>query len=64
MWDLEIHENYGNPRIFANDIAIVLVHDEFEFGPWVQKAILVDTSVWMKENLTFIVTGWGETKVC
>ncbi|CAH0726050.1 unnamed protein product, partial [Brenthis ino] len=62
VWDFEIHQSYGNPSLFANDIAIVLIHDEFEFGPWVQKAILVNTNVWMKENLTFIVTGWGETQ--
>lgn len=49
--------------MFANDIAIIIIHDKFVFGPQVQKATLVDTDIWMNEGEVFVASGWGETKV-
>lgn len=63
VWDFEIHQLYNQPVTFANDIAILMIHDEFQFGPLVQKAKLSNTDAWMKESTVVVVTGWGETQV-
>lgn len=63
MWDYEVHERYNIPDMFANDIAIVMIHDHFIYGKLVKKAKLINTDVWMKENTEIIAAGWGETKV-
>ncbi|XP_039763691.1 trypsin epsilon-like [Pararge aegeria] len=62
VWSFAVHEDYNVKYVFANDIAIIMIHDKFMFSPQVQKATLVDTDVWMKEKEDFIATGWGETK--
>nr|XP_026487135.1 trypsin delta-like [Vanessa tameamea] len=62
VWDFMIHEKYGENRVFANDIAVLIIHDEFNFGPEVQKIFIINTDVWMNVNETFVATGWGEYK--
>lgn len=50
--------------VFSNDIAILIIHDYFNFGTQVQKVTIIDISViWMKLNNTFVAIGWGENKV-
>lgn len=63
MWKFAVHEFYNVKYTFANDIAIIIIHDKFVFGPQVQKATLVDTDIWMNEGEVFVASGWGETKV-
>ncbi|XP_053604433.1 trypsin-5-like [Plodia interpunctella] len=63
IWDFKIHEGYGVGSTFANDVAVLIIHGQFTYGPKVKKAILVHHPHWMTENeTTFIVTGWGETE--
>lgn len=49
--------------VFSNDIAILIIHDYFNFGTQVQKVTIIDTDIWMKLNNTFVAIGWGENKV-
>ncbi|XP_060810380.1 plasma kallikrein [Amyelois transitella] len=63
VWHFMIHEQYGVGDTFANDIAVIIIHDQFKYGARVQKAILVHHNNWMSENETnFIVAGWGDTE--
>ncbi|KAM3964808.1 trypsin epsilon-like [Aphomia sociella] len=63
IWDFIVHESYNHPIAFSNDAAIIIIHDHFILGPYVQKAVLIDNDVWMNEKETaFIATGWGEAK--
>ncbi|XP_045760288.1 trypsin epsilon-like isoform X1 [Maniola jurtina] len=62
VWNFAIHEHYNLKYFFANDIAIIIIHDTFVFGPQVQKATLVDSDEWMNEKEVFFAAGWGETK--
>ncbi|XP_031763803.2 trypsin epsilon-like isoform X1 [Galleria mellonella] len=61
IWDFIVHEHYNETTVFSNDVAVIIIHDKFVLGPYVQKAILIDNDVWMNENETsFIGTGWGK----
>lgn len=60
VWDFALHENYNDNVAFANDVALIIIHDSFKFGTKVQRAILTNNVEWMDEKEKhFIVTGWG-----
>ncbi|XP_059046213.1 trypsin epsilon-like [Achroia grisella] len=60
IWDFILHEHYNETIIFSNDVAVLIIHDNFVLGPYVQKAVLIENDLWMHENETnFIATGWG-----
>lgn len=58
-----MHERYNKDQAFANDIAIILIHDSFIYSRNVQRAFIVNTDIWMNESETLTVTGWGSHKV-
>ncbi|OWR49768.1 Transmembrane protease serine 11E [Danaus plexippus plexippus] len=62
IWDFRIHEDYGMESVFDNDIAVIIIHNEFVFGKQVRNIKIINNQHWEKENETFTVTGWGETK--
>ncbi|XP_045536123.1 trypsin delta-like [Papilio machaon] len=62
VWDFKVHEYYNTSAMFSNDIALILVHYEFQFDENVKRAVLCDTDTWMNENEVFEATGWGEIK--
>lgn len=64
VWDHVIHELYNKPKKYANDIALIIIHDTFVFGPKAQRVVLSKSVRWMSENETgFVATGWGLSEV-
>ncbi|CAK1550129.1 unnamed protein product [Leptosia nina] len=58
-----IHEDYYKDMPFACDIALIFVTSPIKFGKRSQKALLVNTNLWMNANEThFVATGWGKIK--
>ncbi|XP_072936594.1 chymotrypsin-1-like [Epargyreus clarus] len=62
VWDYVLHEHYNDTIAFSNDIAIIIIHGAFLFGHRVQRAVIGNSDVWMRENETFVATGWGQIK--
>ncbi|XP_041970057.1 trypsin epsilon-like [Aricia agestis] len=64
VWDYIVHEGYlaDDKESYSNDVAVILIQEDFEFNDSVQTAQLCTTSVWMRRNETFYATGWGETE--
>ncbi|CAK1602872.1 unnamed protein product [Parnassius mnemosyne] len=62
VWDYKIHEHYNETIVFSNDIAIILIHDQFKFDSTVKRAVLCDNDNWMNEKELFDATGWGDIK--
>ncbi|XP_049866367.1 trypsin beta-like [Pectinophora gossypiella] len=56
-----IHVRYNIPVKFSNDLAMLIISDQFRFKPTVKKAWIATHERWMRENETrFYVSGWGE----
>lgn len=62
IFDFIKHEHYDDQG-YSNDIAILMIHDAFEFGIYVNKATLVSSLDWMDESVNVMAAGWGELKV-
>ncbi|XP_028157529.1 serine protease 52-like [Ostrinia furnacalis] len=60
VWDFVIHEKYDDPIKYANDMAMIIIHDVFNLTETVQMAVLTNSIAWMNETKAkFIATGWG-----
>ncbi|CAH2067214.1 unnamed protein product, partial [Iphiclides podalirius] len=62
VWEFKIHERYNDTIVFSNDIAIIMIHDQFNFNDTTKRGILCDNDQWMNEKEIFEATGWGEVK--
>lgn len=63
IWDFTLHPDYNLQNYLANDIGIIIIHDNFKFGITNQKVMLANTAIWMKENEKLVASGWGEVEV-
>ncbi|CAG9098230.1 unnamed protein product [Plutella xylostella] len=61
VWEFTIHEDYNKESVFSNDIAVVMISGEFQFGPNVQRAVLMDHNK-LRNKKNFRVAGYGKTK--